>query len=152
MTQEALYLDTNILIDIFNETREFHKSSLRLRVAELCGDVKLWASASSFTDVFYILRRDKSLSSTIQDIFLETPTYLNICSLDQQDILNASAKKWADFEDCLINECAEKVHAHYIITRDKEGFIQSNIPAITPEEYFEHLEHDKGIFYEDVDF
>jgi predicted nucleic acid-binding protein len=40
-----------------------------------------------------------------------------------------------DFEDCLQMECAKRVNADYIVTRDLPDFSNSNIAAISPMDF-----------------
>lgn len=60
------------------------------------------------------------------------------------------AARWADFEDCLVARCAEKIKADYIITRNVKDFRDSAVEAITPEELFARLARE-GKTYEVVD-
>ncbi len=146
-----LLLDTNILIDFFNEREGFYEDALRLLMSGYHGDNELWASASSFTDIFYILTRSGIDRDQLQDAFINSLDYLRICPIDQDDIMHAAQRHWHDFEDRLIAEAAEKVRADLIITRDKGGFADSSIPAISPAALFDHLEKVHGITYELID-
>ena len=56
------------------------------------------------------------------------------------DVKEALAQKWADFENCLVAQCVSRVHADDIITRNVKDFTRSSIRAITPEQLFEELE------------
>ena len=44
---------------------------------------------------------------------------------------------FSDFEDCLQDECAKQVFADYIITRNTDDFLTSEIPAISPADFLE---------------
>ncbi len=48
--------------------------------------------------------------------------------------------RFKDFEDCLQDKCAESVGAGYIITRNIADFVNSKIPAISPEKFLQGLE------------
>ena len=48
-----LLLDTCVLIDYFGCREPFFEACSSLRIAEWHGEFELWASAKSFTDVFY---------------------------------------------------------------------------------------------------
>jgi predicted nucleic acid-binding protein len=48
-----------------------------------------------------------------------------------------------DIEDCLQSECAEEINADYIITRDPEGFINSSVKVVFPEEFLQILGKNK---------
>ena len=55
-----LFLDTNVLIDLYQQRHPFYEDVKKLQVMEEFGDAELWASAKSFTDIFYVLRRECS--------------------------------------------------------------------------------------------
>ena len=144
-----LLLDTNILIDYFGERREFYEDAVKLRIAASFGDVELWGTTNSFTDVFYILRKDHD-SQRIQELFLANRDLLHICSVTSEDIFCAAEEQWADFEDCLIHICAGKIRADYILTRDTKGFARASIPCFAPPEFFDVFEEKTRISYAEV--
>jgi len=144
-----LLLDTNILIDYFGERREYFIDAVKLRIAANFGDVELWGTANSFTDVFYVLRKDHA-SKTVQELFLANKELVKICSVTSDDIYDSADEKWLDFEDCLIHTCAKKIKADYIVTRDIDGFLQSTIPSVSPLGFFTDLEEKRGISYAEV--
>lgn len=145
-----LLLDTCVLIDYFGRREPFFTDVVSLRVAAACGDVELWASAKSFTDVFYVLRRLGAPSADIQRAFAESASFLHIASIDGEDISAAAALAWDDFEDCLVSLAAVSVAADAIITRDVAGFESSRIPVATPAEWLADR-REEGVLYAVLD-
>ena len=146
-----LLLDTNVLVDYFGARRPFCGQWELINALQMTGYAELWASAESYTDAFYLLRRAVG-SEKLQDMFLESLSFVRVCSVDEDDIRKAAERSWSDFEDCLIAVCAEKVKADYIITRDAGGFKRSKIPAMDAPSFFTMLEEDYGIVYEMTDW
>ena len=146
-----LLLDTNVLVDYFGARRPFCDQWELINALQMTGYAELWASAESYTDAFYLLRRAVG-SEKLQDMFLESLSFVRVCSVDEDDIRKAAERSWSDFEDCLIAVCAEKVKADYIITRDAGGFKRSKIPAMDAPPFFTMLEEDYGIVYEMTDW
>ena len=146
-----LLLDTNVLVDYFGARRPFCDQWELINALQMTGYAELWASAESYTDAFYLLRRAVG-SEKLQDMFLESLSFVRVCSVDEDDIRKAAERSWSDFEDCLIAVCAEKVKADYIITRDAGGFKRSKIPAMDAPSFFTMLEEDYGIGYEMTDW
>ena len=144
-------LDTNVLVDYFGARRPFCDQWELINALQMTGYAELWASAESYTDAFYLLRRAVG-SEKLQDMFLESLSFVRVCSVDEDDIRKAAERSWSDFEDCLIAVCAEKVKADYIITRDAGGFKRSKIPAMDAPSFFTMLEEDYGIVYEMTDW
>ena len=59
-----------------------------------------------------------------------------VATASQAEILDAIEKdSFADLEDCLQDKCAKDVGADYIITCNVRDFENSEIPAITPEDF-----------------
>lgn len=144
-------LDTNIVIDIYTNRASGDPLSRKLLMMEKFGDLEFWASASSFTDMFFILNRFFE-SKRIQEVFEESFRWLQICPLSSEDIKHATNLRWSDFEDCVIDIAAQKVKADYLITRNKKDFGQSSIPVLTPSEFFDMLQDKHGLTYEEVAF
>lgn len=143
-----LFLDTNVLIDLFGHRDGFYDDALKLVGSHILGDTTLWASAKSFTDIFYVLMRCDADPNALQKAFIASLDFLNICALDQDDIADAATQDWSDFEDCLIAMGAAKVEADFIITRDEAGFDRSPIPALSPDAFFQHLQETHSITYD----
>ena len=131
-------LDTNIVYDIMCK-RPFDEEGLeQLKVMHAFGDVDLWVSAKSFTDLFYLMRREID-SEAAHDALEESFSWLHACSVEEGDIKQALHVRWHDFEDSLVNACAEKVKADYIVTRDEKGFRNAATPHGTASEFMEFV-------------
>lgn len=144
-----ILLDTNVLIDLYTQRPPDGNISQKLLVMKEFGDAELWVSAKSFTDAFYVLRKTYN-SIFVQNAFEESYQWLEICSVDASDIHLASSRKWNDFEDCLIDVCAEKIKADYLLTRDESGFARAHVQAIDPIDFFNFLEGEYGLTYDMV--
>jgi predicted nucleic acid-binding protein len=140
-------LDTNVLIDYFAKREPFWKDAFKLRIMQEFGDVELWASIQSFSDISYILRNACSYSS-LQDAFLASLNFLRVCSLDQKDLGAACEEKWPDLEDCLVEQCSRKLKADFILTRDLEGFSKSAATVLSPTDFFSLFAEQYGITYD----
>lgn len=146
-----LLIDTNLLVDYFGDRQPFCESWDKINALQMTGVAELWASAESYTDVFYLLRKAVG-SENLQSMFVESLDFMKVCSIDASDIRTAVARSWPDFEDCLVDVCAEKVKADYIITRDRKGFARSKTEAFSPDEFFDHLEAEQGVTFEVINW
>ena len=141
-----LLLDTNVLADFYLQREQFSANVNSIAAAAIHGDVELWASAKSYTDIFYIGKKYFT-SKVLQNAFLESFKFIHVCSIDIEDIKTAAKKCWSDFEDCLIHKSAQKVNADFIVTRDAKGFTNSTIKTATPTEIVKMFA-DEGFYYE----
>ena len=135
-----------MLADFYLQREGFSQKINSIAAAGICQDVELWASAKSYTDIFYVGKKHFSYD-VLQRAFLESFKFIHVCSIDQNDIASASKQMWRDFEDCLISEAAQRVGADFLVTRDAKGFTQSNIKVPSPEEIVDMLA-EKGLYYD----
>lgn len=144
-----LLLDSNVLLDYYGRRAPFFEDAKRLRIAALFGDVELWAAAQSFTDAEYVMRRFAPVEA-LRAMMAESLAFLSVASSSAADVGEGIRSGWPDLEDFLVARCAERVQADYLLTRDEKGFAQSAVPVLSPAGFFEMLEHDHGIVYDEV--
>ena len=126
-------LDTNIIMDLFDENRVSHQSSLTL-VRELLGSgAVLYVNSDTLTTAFYLLRSVKK--ATFEESLFALRESTKICelvSIEIQDVDKAlslcedNTTACKDYEDTLQYVCAKKVNADLIVTNDK-GFVGLDI-------------------------
>jgi len=126
-------LDTNIIMDIFDEDRVTHTSSLKI-VRELLGDgATLYVNSDTLTTSFYLLRSLKK--ATLKESLYALRETTKICELIPIEIKEVDKalslcedveSPYKDYEDALQYICAKKVGADLIVTNDK-GFVSLDI-------------------------
>lgn len=139
MKNMRLMIDTNIFLDVLLRREPFFDSSKAL--LKLCEDKKVqgFLSASSATDIFYLVR--KGLQST-DSAYKALGSILNIAKIltvTSNDVLNAFMQKAADFEDCLLATCAKSNKCSAIVTRNKKDFPDFGITLMSPEEILKEM-------------
>jgi predicted nucleic acid-binding protein len=128
-----ILLDTNIIMDMFDENRKTHKNSLKLVRKFLSDDATLYVNSDTLTTSFYLLRSQKkaSLEEALYAI-RETTNICELISIEMEDVGDTlllcedTKSPFKDYEDALQYVCAKKVGADLIITNDK-GFISLEI-------------------------
>lgn len=146
-----LLIDTNVLLDVFLCREQFVADAKKLFIMKQFKDAELWIAAQSYTDLYYVGAKAHG-SDRMQKILKEVFPLLNVCSIDGADISYALDEWWQDFEDCLIWRAAKKIKADYIVTRNVADFTRSDIPVLTPGEFFLTMEAEQNLVYEEVDF
>ena len=149
-----LLLDTNILLDCMMDRQPFAADARKLLILGALGEVDLWMSPSQFTDAFYLLTEGGKprLAESVKLRLLKVKRLARICTLGEYDIENALESSWPDFEDACLYQCAKKLHAEAIITRNKAAFDRSTIPVYDCAEFFAHLKNVHGLVYEEIDW
>ena len=139
-----ILIDTNVLVDYIAEREKFFECAEK--IVELCKNnlVSGALSSQSIADTFYILRKDFSVAER-KTLLLSICRIFHVEAVDEVKILFALADEtFSDFEDCLQVQCAKSFRADYIVTRNVKDFAASEIPAVTPEDFFE-LEEVKSV-------
>lgn len=146
-----LLLDTNVLIDYYAQREPFAADANKIVAAQLVGDVQLWTCPHSFPDISYILRRAIPIHE-LQKMMLSSLDFLEVCTVEHEDVKQSLVANWDDPEDALVERCAERIKADYLITRDKKGLDKAGVPSLAPHEWLDMMESTYGIVYESVEF
>ena len=117
-------LDTNIVLDLFdNERASSEKSLAKVKALLKYGDT-LYVNSDTLTTAFYILRNQKKVS--FEESLYAIQETINICeliSIEIEDVNEAlelcTSKKCTDYEDAVQYVCAKKIEADLIVTNDK---------------------------------
>jgi predicted nucleic acid-binding protein len=136
-----LLLDTNIIVDIISEREGYAESLQLLRYCE-AKFAEGFISVVSIMDVMYILRKHKpreagrpSLREAMQIMLI----ILYTAVIQKSDISGAFTGDMDDYEDAVQANCAWRIGADYIVTRNLQDFTASLVPAISPREALEML-------------
>lgn len=143
-----LMLDTNIVLDHVGRREPFYELSRRTCLLGIVGEARTFVTTSMVTDLFYLLRKDFG-SVEAQRMIQEDLGFLEMVSVTPDDVAEALAQRWTDFEDCLVARCAQKVGADYIITRNVDDYKRSTVRAVTPQQLFDELDA-RGIVYREI--
>ena len=133
-----ILLDTNVILDLLLKRSKWLAAAEAIWEAHVVGTVSIFLSASSVTDIYYLVRKQAGLEAARVAI----PFCLNefeIISVDKNKLRNAFTLLGSDFEDDLQTVCAAFVGLDAIITRDKSGFHTDLISVKTPNELIAEL-------------
>jgi predicted nucleic acid-binding protein len=131
-----IYVDTNIIIDICDDTRPTHEESL-VKITTLQKEMnELYINSDTYANLFYILRsRSKyKLDRVLSKMRLITSIFM-LVPIEHNDIENAlqlcedDETPCRDYEDTMQYVCAKKVNADLIVTNDK-GFVGLDIEVV----------------------
>ncbi len=128
-----VYLDTNIILDLFDTKRHFSKSSIVLIDELLQEGSDFYINSDTLTNTFFILKSRKKVSQEVALDALEKITaFCEVVPVEKSDAQKAinlckdSKMPYMDYEDALQYVCAEKIGADLIVTNDK-GFVSLDI-------------------------
>lgn len=131
-------LDTNIIIDIALERQPFFAESEQVLIFVEQGRIKGYISASTFGDLYYIIRRDKGRDMALE--FLSNiATICQVATLDGAAITMALTANFRDFEDAIQYSTARVNQLEAIVTRDIADFPVSTPRILTPAQLIQEL-------------
>ena len=135
-----LFLDTNIVIDFLTDRKPFSSLAGRLFDYSVKGEVKLYLSAVSYNNIYYVVRKVSSHKETIRILssLIEMTEVIDSTSSIIKDSLNSD---FNDFEDALQYYVALHHNINYFISNDKqlkkEGL--TTLPVLKPSDYIKEF-------------
>ena len=126
-----ILIDTNILLDVLYNRKEFVNDSLMIfKLCEL-NEVEGYMSAISIPNIIYIMRKSLTKDQT-NDLVNKLLLIFKVVDLKSEDLLNALTLDFNDYEDAIQCASAKRIKAQYILTRNLRDFKSSPIKAIEP--------------------
>lgn len=135
-----LFVDTNILMDVFAERVPFYTDASRIWTLAEQGRVDGLVSAVSFTTVYDLVDRWVNADSAREAVVLLRDA-LTAVACDAKVINHAIDAALPDFEDAVQYFCALHAGAECILTRNVRDFPgQPEIPVLSPREFLSETE------------
>ena len=132
-----LMIDTNIFLDVLTKREPFFTSSRQ--ALELCESGKHdgFVSASCITDIFYLTQKHFHDIDAAYGAIGEVLKIAKVLPVTNDEVLKAFIRRAADFEDCLLAECAKACGCEAIVTRNKKDYMGFGIVLYSPDELVE---------------
>jgi len=141
---KKIFIDTNVVIDFLADRRPFSIDAARLFDMAIDGRVKIYISAVSYNNIYYILRQSLTNSATIK-LLEELAAMSEIADVTNNVIRQSLKTDFNDYEDAIQYFCAMAVSGiDCIITRDTKDFKKSTISVLTPSEAIAALSNIKN--------
>jgi len=135
-----LFLDTNVVIDFLTDRKPFSHLAGKLFDYSEKGEVKLYLSAVSYSNIYYVVKKVSSHKDAIR-ILNRLEEMTEIIDTSKSTIKNALGSEFKDFEDA-IQFFSAKLNSNIngIVTRNGGDFKHSTISILTPEEAIKFVE------------
>lgn len=130
----VLLIDANVAIDFLAKREPFNVAARQ--VISLCAKKKHEGvvSAGAATTIYYVLRKNVGGEAALNHI-KTILQYLDIVDTTKGDVQKALGSDMPDFEDAVIAYSAKRVKADMIITRNLKDYMDSPVPAMSPEDF-----------------
>lgn len=129
------YIDTNVLIDFLADRKPFSESATTLFDLAVKKKIKLYISAISYNNIYYILQREnKSHKKTIALLELLSED-CQILDATKTILQSAMRSDFKDFEDAIQYYSAKgQVGINAIVTRNPKDFAVKDLAILSPDE------------------
>lgn len=129
-----IFLDTNVVIDFLTGRHPFVNDAAQLFDAVVAGSCKVYISALSYHNIWYILRQSQPQAGTIHLLNgLEEIT--EIAPVSAGAVKRALSSGMKDFEDALQYFSALELNKiEILVTRNTKDFKGSTLAVMTPAE------------------
>ena len=129
-----IFLYSNVVIDFLADRRPFSLYAAKLFNFSLMGKAKIFISAVSYNNIYYILRQSLPGGETIK-LLDELSEMTEITDVTKSIIKKALKSDFKDFEDAIQYNCALTLpKVDFIVTRDTKDFKKSSLSVMTAEE------------------
>ena len=131
-----ILIDTNIILDLVQNRKPHSENASKIINSCIKGEYEGYISSHSLSDLFYILRKDKSIDER-KKLILNLCKFFKIIPENKTLFISVCTNSdWNDLEDGLQMKCAELEKLDYIISRDNEnGYKNSPVKVIDSEDF-----------------
>lgn len=138
---KKIFIDANIILDLFNTSRPSHQFSVTLYRYALSSDIQMGTSCDLITTIYYIdaktdkvtaLSHIEEINKTIHVIDFSNREIAQTCQLMREN------PNYKDLEDTIQYILAKKEGCELIISNDK-GFYSEDIPVISSKAFIESM-------------
>jgi len=130
---KQVFIDTNVIIDFLADREPFSEYAAILFQLAKENKIKIFVSAVSFNNTYYILRKVTSNKRALS-LISEIEGYVGIQETNRNIIQKALKSNFKAFEDAIQYFSAVQLgDIDIITTRDIKDFKKSELPVLSPE-------------------
>ena len=127
-------IDTNVILDALMAREPFNKAAEEIILLSAEGKISACITASSVTDIYYILKKHMKQEELVRQTILKLMTIIDVLDVTGSDCEKACALPMENYEDALHAYCARRHKVDCIVTRNLKHFKGSPINAMQPGE------------------
>ena len=134
-------IDTNIMLDGILEREPFVSDALALFEAIELERVQGFVTATTLTNIFYIVRKQTKSIDKAREAVIQTLELMEVSAVNRLILQAALASNLRDFEDAVQLACALGDRLDAIITRDPHDFADSSLPILSVRELLNQINY-----------
>ena len=129
-----VFIDTNVVVDFLGKREGFFESAAMIFQMQKDGKINAVVSSLTIINCAYILRKVFSREVMLDKVEKLCKTF-RISAIDKTTLVEALERRPYDFEDTVQYISALPYKPDIVITRDKRGFLDLEVPIMTPDEF-----------------
>jgi predicted nucleic acid-binding protein len=133
-----VFVDTDIILDLLAMREPHYQFSARLFSMADEGELKLYVSSLSFSNLNYILSKQFSAAQARKKL-LTFKTLVTVLSVSEKSVDLALNSDFNDFEDALQYFTALEFKISTLLTRNLKDFKKADISVLTAEQYLKSI-------------
>jgi len=130
-----ILIDTNVILDALMNRAPWAKAAQAIMLAVAEENVEGCITASTFTDIYYILQKYLRDRERTKQTLLGLFSVMRVLNVSGKDCERAFELPMPDYEDALLAYCAKRHMVDIIITRNVKHFDGSPVKAVKPDDF-----------------
>jgi len=135
---QSAFVDTDISLDLLTQRLPFYTAAATLFTKADKKEIKLFVSALSFSNLYYILKSENSGAES-RRILNNYRILVNVLPVTEKIIDLSLQSLFKDFEDAIQYYTATQNNVPVILTRNLKDYKQSAIPVMTAEDFLKNI-------------
>lgn len=128
-------IDTNVILDVLLKREPFYNDSASVLTLSGQEDIALYVTASSITDIYYIAYQTLRNKEKVKRMLRKLLKIVLIAGVSGDEIRNALALPWQNFEDSVQYSVALLQEMDGIVTRNPSDYKKAEMKIWKPEEF-----------------
>ena len=129
---KKVFVDTDVCLDLLSGRMPHNKHAEILFTKADKGEIEVYISALSFSNIDYVLRSQYS-STHSRQLLARFKTLVTVLPVNSNTIDLALASDFNDFEDAIQHSCAIENNLSIIITRNLKDYKKASLTVMKPE-------------------
>lgn len=135
---EKVFVDTDIILDLLSSREPFYIFSAGLFSAADKGEIKIYVSSLSFSNLNYILSKQYSADQARKKL-LKFKTLVNVLPVTDKTVELALTSDFKDFEDAMQYFTAIDNNVKILLTRNLKDYKTAAIAVMTAEQFLKGM-------------
>jgi predicted nucleic acid-binding protein len=131
---DKVFVDTDIILDLLAKREPHYQFSAQLFTLADQGQIKLYVSSLSFSNLNYVLSKKYSTDQARRKL-LTFKALINVLSVSEKTVDLALNSDFKDFEDAMQYFTALEFKITTLLTRNIKDYKKANISILTAEQY-----------------